>query len=578
MPMTPGGSPNPLSLKKLSAGLNNDQDQDLKQETQIVLEQSMSQIKEPTTLCMCPTKPKIPRPQNAFILYRRWRQQPMSAQYPDETNPQISVRIGQEWTKELSEEQKEVWRQRAEEEKARHHREYPGYRYQPKRRINSSGVNDTGNIPTGDWLRCENCHRSIKPPIGLPRRVSAKVTSPAASSVTVKRMTPSSRQDRPVGPDSQMTQDEVHQPHIVQYRAMSPSTDPKRRRLDHGAHKASNGSLRSEHIATTTASPVTMSLTTQQTALRTYADVRYGNEQTSPPIRIPAKPPSALTLNPLSRHELRHANRNVGEIETRTDSLVLPPLQINRQSLSTPDRLDAPSTFLTKIDTLRNIARPTVVTANCRRGPLIAVEGEDAHTVVELGIWLRRKLRMEDGFTVKVVESPKFTVSNDKQAMMAEYHCLVASWLRNSNSIIESLAFPSIGSHVAGRESEGEYLKMPVALVTNYSLYATDFFCKHFPLSPEDIYKPYDHWMWAASQWRGVCSPDLMIYVRDLRRRPTNQATSAVDISQRSNLFIVDLATANGNELGADLDTPVLRRLQFEVREWLRAFQAEPGC
>jgi hypothetical protein len=69
-----------------------------------------------------------------------------------------------------------------------------------------------------------------------------------------------------------------------------------------------------------------------------------------------------------------------------------------------------------------------------------------------------------------------------------------------------------------------------------------------------------------------------MIYVRDLRRRPTNQATSAVDISQRSNLFIVDLATANGNELGADLDTPVLRRLQFEVREWLRAFQAEPGC
>jgi HMG box factor len=575
--MTPGESPGPLSLSRSGADLENDQTQDREQETQIVFKQSMSQVKEPTTLCMCPTKPKIPRPQNAFILYRRWRQQPMSAQYPDESNPQISVRIGQEWTKGLSEEQKEIWRQRAEEEKARHHREYPGYRYQPKRRINSSSVSDIGNIPAGDWLRCENCHRSIKPMLGLPRRVSAKPASPTVPSMAVDRANPSLRKDRQVGPDSQMSQNELQQFHIAQNGAMSPKVDSKRRRLDHGACKSSCGSPRCEQIATTAASPSTITLMTQQAGLRPYTDVRYSKEATLPPIRSPARPPAAFSLTTLSRNEFRQAHHDAVEMNGRTESLVLPPLQIGRQSPSPPERVNASKTFLTKIDTLRNIARPTAVSASHRRGPLIAIEGEDAQTVVELGIWLRRKLRMEDALNVKVIESPKFTISNDRPAMMAQYHCLVASWLRNSDDINSSLMYPSTSHNTAGREDEAEYRRMPVALVANYSLYATDFFCKHFPLAPEDIYKPYDHWMWAASQWRGVCSPDLMIYVRDSRRRSGNHATAAVDISLRSNLFVVDLALANGEEIGPGMDTPVLRRLQFEVREWLRAFEAESG-
>jgi hypothetical protein len=567
-----------LSLERSGAGVDNEQIQDLEQETQITFRQSMSQIKEPTTLCMCPTKPKIPRPQNAFILYRRWRQQPMSAQYPDESNPQISVRIGQEWTKELSEEQKEIWRQRGEEEKARHNREYPDYRYQPKRRINNSGANDIGNVPAGDWLQCENCHRSIKPMIGLPRRASSKVASPVAPSMAVERAKPLLRQNSQLGPDSQMTQDELQQFHVVQNGTVSPKIDPKRRRLDHGSCKSSYETPRSDTNATTAVSPLTMSSITQHAALRSYTDVRYGDDQTLPPIRSSAKPSSAISLLPLSHHGLRQAHRDASEMGGRPDSLVLPPLQISRQPPSPPERVDAPKAFLTKIDTLRNIARPTAVTASCRRGPLVAIEGEDAQTVVELGIWIRRKLRMEDGLSVKVIESPKFAIINDKQAMMAQYHCLVASWLRNSSSIADSLMFPCTRANAAGQDDAAEFPKMPVALVANYSLYATDFFCRHFPLSPEDIYKPYDHWMWAASQWRGVASPDLMIYVCDSRQRSGVRATAAVDISHRSNLFVVDLTLASGEEIGSGLDTPVLRRLQFEVREWLRAFEAGSGC
>jgi hypothetical protein len=184
---------------------------------------------------------------------------------------------------------------------------------------------------------------------------------------------------------------------------------------------------------------------------------------------------------------------------------------------------------------------------------------------------------MEDGLCVKVIESPTFSINSDKTAMLAQYHCLVASWLRNSESISNSLAFASTATIAAGNIEEKDETAgqaMPVALVANYSLYATDSFCKYFPLSPDDMYKPYDHWMWAASQWRGVCSPDLMIYVCDPRQRSGGHA-AAVDTSQRSNLFIVDAGLAGTEELRADLDTPVLRRLQFEVREWLRAFDVE---
>jgi hypothetical protein len=259
--------------------------------------------------------------------------------------------------------------------------------------------------------------------------------------------------------------------------------------------------------------------------------------------------------------------------------LILPPIQNSQRLQPAPERGDAPQAFLSKIDTLRNITRPTAVSANCQRGPLIAIEGEDAQTVIELGIWLRRKLRMEDGLDVKVIESPKLTISSDKKVLMAQYHFLVASWLQNSECIMDSLRFTSARTTAAmnpGQEPDASHQALPVALVANYSLHATDLFCKNFPLSPDDTYKPYDHWMWAASQWRGVCSPDLIIYICDPRLRSGGHA-AAVNTSQRDNLFVVDLALTSGEELRADLDTHALRRLQFEVREWLRAFHAETG-
>ncbi|KAL9624949.1 MAG: hypothetical protein Q9160_000996 [Pyrenula sp. 1 TL-2023] len=115
---------------------------------------------EPTNqFCLCQPEPKIPRPRNAFILYRQHHQAAVVIQHPGLANPEISKIIGEQW-KRLPDKQKNEWKALAEEEKARHQQQYPDYRYQP-RRYNRSGVPISGNPsapstvgPTGHCTRC----------------------------------------------------------------------------------------------------------------------------------------------------------------------------------------------------------------------------------------------------------------------------------------------------------------------------------------------------------------------------------------------------------------------------------------
>ncbi|KAJ0125047.1 HMG box protein [Diaporthe amygdali] len=83
-------------------------------------------------ICICPAPPKVPRPRNAFILYRQHHQAGVVLKYPGLANPEISKIIGELWREE-TEEVKNYWKRLAEEEKARHQRQYPQYKYQPRR-------------------------------------------------------------------------------------------------------------------------------------------------------------------------------------------------------------------------------------------------------------------------------------------------------------------------------------------------------------------------------------------------------------------------------------------------------------
>ncbi|KAF2969466.1 hypothetical protein GQX73_g4138 [Xylaria multiplex] len=106
-------------------------------------------------ICLCAKAPKVPRPRNAFILYRQAWQGHFAAQHPGLANPEISKLIGEKW-REQPESVKNEWKQLAEEEKVRHQRQYPGYRYQPRRGgKNGSGrpTSSSGDTPG----RCPKC-------------------------------------------------------------------------------------------------------------------------------------------------------------------------------------------------------------------------------------------------------------------------------------------------------------------------------------------------------------------------------------------------------------------------------------
>ncbi|KAI5287251.1 hypothetical protein KEM54_006125, partial [Ascosphaera aggregata] len=84
-------------------------------------------LKSRSGFCLCQPDRKIPRPRNAFILFRQHLQLSVVAQHPGLSNPEISKIIGNQW-RSMSAEAKQQWKNLAEEEKIRHHQQYPDYR------------------------------------------------------------------------------------------------------------------------------------------------------------------------------------------------------------------------------------------------------------------------------------------------------------------------------------------------------------------------------------------------------------------------------------------------------------------
>ncbi|KAL2814387.1 hypothetical protein BDW59DRAFT_167174 [Aspergillus cavernicola] len=75
---------------------------------------------------------KIPRPPNAFILYRQRHHPRVKDVYPDLSNNDISVILGKQWKAE-AEDVKLHFKNLAEEFKKKHAEEHPDYQYTPRK-------------------------------------------------------------------------------------------------------------------------------------------------------------------------------------------------------------------------------------------------------------------------------------------------------------------------------------------------------------------------------------------------------------------------------------------------------------
>jgi hypothetical protein len=322
-------------------------------------------------------------------------------------------------------------------------------------------------------------------------------------------------------------------------------------------------------------------------------------------------------------------------------SLQLPPLQTGVSNGAAPlsakqppsqtiDEVIMTMPFEAKLEVLRKIAPPKAHDQITPRGPLIAIEGDDADAVNNLAKWLSDTLQKTNELSVALLNGPDVAQKGRNDEAMAEYHVLVAQWLARSKVIMRDLEYdantvpldtaaksgskmdvstptpktreidenyddeeetptkPSaaptqidsahptaasspkkngnsindiMGVDEVGASTTNHHLpsKKPIAILALFSLHASNTFACRIPLT--DTYAPNDHWSWNATQWRGVVGPDLTIYLKD-----GEEKGRMVEQKEEARLFVVRRG------LDAEVDGSTLRRLGFEIGEWVRSF------
>lgn len=300
-------------------------------------------------------------------------------------------------------------------------------------------------------------------------------------------------------------------------------------------------------------------------------------------------------------------------------SLKLPPLQTDTAppttTPATPFSLDGSSVedtvkavpCLNKIRLLARIS-PTLSPPfrhadTQRRGPVIAVDGQDSAVVRTVVEYLSGALKTEGKYHVRVFEGPDPRpvegASDPGQAKM-HYFNTIMGWHGVSNEVVnfvksqcddtksasddstssvspKTIISKTAGLRVAspatstetGTESSPSPARsaasfLPVALVAQYQLSTSDAYACSIPI--DDQYTALDHWQWMATLWRGFVGPDVIVYIRECEKEEMDRlGGNPVDVRLRDARTIVVRRAAGSS----DLEEKTLKRVGFELEDFL---------
>ncbi|KAL9089131.1 MAG: hypothetical protein Q9165_005944, partial [Trypethelium subeluteriae] len=568
-----------------------------------------------------------------FILYRQHSQAKVIQQHPGLANPEISKIIGEQWRAQ-PDEVKDEWKRLADEEKIRHQQQYPDYRYQP-RRTGRSGSEISSPSTSPNKARCSKCGgRSIITPItqtpparrNTPPNSSHPVLPPPTSG---SALTPTTR-FLPMLNNLSLQSPQgrrIHRPGPVPTAAIQAaalrerqqdtdvqmtSPDAKRRRYDQGAY---NPMGRRPQPGTPYPFPVASpnssgsrreSLPRVDTLLRGSSP----NGPMGPPPRPGHHPGSypdlSLNLPPLQNTT---SPRSAGSDKPQQslDSIVKGMNPLAKISLlgkiapplkSIASAITSGITSGTTSGTTSETTTPRDPPKKRTRGAVVAIEGDTVEAVNSLAKWLFTDLSDSKDLHVKGVdgveapskppelEEGEVTPTNKphRQPSLNDYLRVISDWHTTSQDVVRfvrgewsrlsdgsvQLQDPDEPSS-EDEEREGKRRVTPVVIIPSYQLFASDTYASRVPIS--DAYSPADHWQWMATLWRGTVGPDITVYVRDCG--PEELARDKL-FEVRDEIRCLIVRRDKNNEEGT-VGQPALRRVSFEIAEWVRAINVGKG-
>ncbi|KAF2740927.1 hypothetical protein EJ04DRAFT_558312 [Polyplosphaeria fusca] len=529
----------------------------------------------PGHVCLCQPEPKVPRPRNAFILYRQHHQHAVVARNPGLANPEVSKILGERWKAEPEQIKKE-WQDLALEEKSRHSELYPDYRYQPRRVGKASSIPSTpsGQFSPVEKFRCGKCGgRSIKTP-SVSSNPPSVVNTPTLPPPNIsENLTPTTRylpmmttnlslespayRRRATGSSNLGHHHMVQSPDVAMYSPLT--SDSKRRRYNYQMTN-SNGRRPDgqyySHGRRDSLPPISS------------ARVSPPNSATMPPPRTPRRSSVDLSVLVPQNHDQSRS------VEAMVMSVPY-PVKIKVLGKITPP-LKAPGPTSPAIEV---------------RGAIVAIEGDDNDAIAELSSWLNDFLSKEPDYYPKLTDPPKAPSDDKTDVTFEDYLGLVRDWHAKSKEMIDYITRPikpptyTLAPEAPMLEKSTSKSKSkpkdadpkpkdaassppqldavkPIVILPTYQLRASDVYSSKIAI--QDAYSPTDHWQWMATLWRGTVGPDLTIYIHDYSSKDGVGNAKLVDLNDEVGCMTVR------KEKGAGFDAGALRRVGFEVSEWIR--------
>ncbi|KXL43134.1 hypothetical protein M433DRAFT_162477 [Acidomyces richmondensis BFW] len=465
-PLTPKEAPLFCTTRKRNATIVDAEDAEVKSANSTAAQTQDNSGELAIHVCICQPEPKIPRPRNAFILYRQHNQANVVAQNPGLANPDISKIIGEQWQNQPPE-VKNKWKALAEEEKLRHQQQYPTYRYQPKRngRQNSIYI-DSANSEKPKCSKCggqsilapfsANASKGTTPTLTEPP-TPASVTTPVSCTTPVLRdlslLSPATRCPRKSSPNIVPPKNNRYVPEHGEFGPLSPETKRQRFNSDQPQQCTQIGSscYESSPQGGPGAPGASFSFNQAPSSLQYSQTEVQVRSETLPGLRGIVGPPG--TMGPPPRPLMGYEQHRLSQGHISHDrSLTLPPLQTGGLSgaygataivgsgKSAEEQIMSID-FQYKIKVLSQVAPPAMI-SETSRGPFIAIEGEDPSAVVELGIWLHNELKKSDQLNVSRLDGPDVSANADKKPMV-QYHLLATAWLNKTDEILASISYSS---------------------------------------------------------------------------------------------------------------------------------------